>query len=454
MEPVSGIIERPNPQDLILWDVMNEYVDETEFAVERFEAALDDPDYNLQELAEGPEQKILACVDGLVIGGPLVVDRLLAPEIEGADSEVPERTVAVVLALLASGRRDLVAQYLPHPSEQVRAAAARACALSDSPKLEAWLLDLLSNAATSSERATVLDVIAARGFKLDSLTASLNSDDTSEVAAAAHAAKLADPRTHLGAIQWLALQADPEVRDVALIAALHYGSLECWNLCERLALDPAEPHAIAMQLYAALGGPKQHDRLAETLGFDSHRGPALRALGFSGNPSMVDRLLPYLQEGSDPLEAKLAAEAISLIAGLDLRDDAFIVENGGEEEEAEGESLPPLDEDLDADLSVKPEDALPTPDAEAITKWWEAEKAKLDHANRHLAGKPWSPTAIAGYLEYGALRSRHTVALSLSIRTGGAACVDTRAFTQSQRAQVNGVSSLGRNSFVRSYSQW
>jgi uncharacterized protein (TIGR02270 family) len=238
-----------------------------------------------------------------------------------------------------------------------------------------------------------------------------------------------------------------------LFTALHYGSLECWNLCKRLALDPAEPHPMAMEMYAALGGPPQHDRLAETLALDSHRAFALRALGFSGNLGMIERLLPYLQEGGDALEAKLTAEAISLIAGLDLRDDAFTVDEASDEEIDE-EELPPLDQDLETDLSLQSEDALPMPNPEAIRDWWEVKGPQLDQKQRHLAGQPWSPTAIAHYLEHGTLRSRHTIASSLSIRTGGAAFIDTRAFAERQHAQMKGIASLGRTNFVRSYSQW
>lgn len=455
MEAVGAIVEQRYPEaDRILWDIMEEYVDETEFAVERFEAALDDPDYNLQELAEGPEEKILACVDGLVIGGPLVVDRLLVPEIDNAESEEPARITAVVLSLLASGRRDLVVPYVLHPSDVVRAAAGRACALSAAAKVDPWLVDQLAASTTSTERASVLEIIAARGIALESLAESLNSNDDAELAAAARAAKHADPKAHLGAAQWLVLQGEPAVRDAALITALHYGSLECWNTCERLALDPAEPHPMAMEVYAALGGPQQHDRLAETLALDSHRAPVIRALGFSGNPGLVDRLLPYLQEGGDEFEAKLAAEAISLIAGLDLRDDAFIIEEEESEEEEAEEELPSLDEDLGDDLLLKPEDALPTPNAEAIQQWWAAEGPNLDPKKRHLAGQPWSGAAIADYLEQGALRSRHMIALSLSIRTGGKAYVDTRACTGRQQTQARDIASLSGHSFVRKYSQW
>jgi uncharacterized protein (TIGR02270 family) len=455
MEATGATVEQLNPEaERILWDVMEEYVDEAEFAAEAFESALDDPEYNLDELAGGPEGKLLACIDGLVIGGPLVVKRLLRAELGRADSEEAARTIAVVLALLAAERRDLVAPYLSHDSETVRVAASRACALSSSPKVDPWLMDQLTAAYTSPGRAAILDAIAARGLQVDSLVASLNSDDTAEVREAARAARRADRTAHLGAIQWLLLQAEPEVRDVALITALHYGSAEAWNLCERLALDPSAPNPMAMQLYATLGGPAQHNRLVEALALDSHRAPALRALGFSGNPGLVDRLLPYLQEGTDELEAKLAAEAISLIAGLDLRDDAFIIEEESEEEEAEEDGLPPLDEDLQDDLALKPEDALPTPNPEAIRQWWETEGPRLDKKRRHLAGQPWSGAAIADYLGRGALRDRHMVALSLSIRTGGAVYVDTRAFTERQRAQIGAVASLSTGSFVRKFSQW
>jgi uncharacterized protein (TIGR02270 family) len=442
---------RPSFEVPILWDIMEEYVDETEFALERFESALDDREYNLQEVADGPEEKIDACIDGLVIGGPQVVERLLIPGLDEAAGE-PPRATALVLALLAANRRNVVHDCFAHSSETLRAAAARACALDVSPTLDPWLRDQLRDASTPEQRATLLEVIAARGIQLDSVSSYLASGDSAEVAAAAKAARHADARTHLGAIQALTQQGDAAVRDAAIITALHYGSLQCWNLCERLAVDPAAPHPLAMQLYAALGGPQQHDRLIETLALDSHRGAAIRALGFSGSVGVVDRLLTCISEGGDELDAKLAAEAIASIAGLDLRDDQFLIEEA--RDETEDEALPPLEEDLDTDLTLDLADALPVPNPEAIAKWWEETRPKLNPTLRHLAAQPWSPAAIGSFLESASLRSRHPVALSLSIRTGGQAYVDTRAFAKRQHAQMQPIASLGRTSFVRSYSQW
>jgi len=453
METSIDTPQARSPHDVpILWDIMEEYVDESEFGLERFEAALDDPEYNLQELADGIEEKIHACVDGLVIGGPQVADRLLIPALEDAASEEPARTTAVVLALLAANRRDVVHDCLAHASDIVRVASARACALDLSPTMDAWLRDELRGAAGGTQRAAILEAIAARGVKLDSLLPHLRSGEVSEVAAAAKAAKHAEARTHLGAVQALAQQTEVEARDAAMVTALHYGSIQCWNACERLALDPAAPHPMAMELYAALGGPQQHDRLVETLALDSHRAAAIRALGFSGNPALVDRLLGYLQEGSDEIEAKLAAEAISSIAGLDLRDDQFLIEE--RDEETEQEALPRLEDDLDTDLALDPADALPFPNGKTIGPWWDETRARVNANQRHLAGLPWSPAAIAAFLNDAALRSRHVIGLSLSIRTGGQTYVETRAFTTRQRAPLDAIASLGRTHFTRSFSQW
>ena len=436
----------------ILWDIMEEYVDEAEFALERFDVALVDPEYTLDELATGPEGKFHACIDGLVIAGAPVVNRLLIPALASASPSEPSRSVALMLALLAAGRRDLVHDCLADSCAPTRAAAARACALDLSTATDRWLRDELRSATSAGQRAAILEAVAARGLSLDTLSVHLGSSDAAEVAAAAKAARHADPRSHEGAVLALLPQSDPAVHDAALATALHYGSLRGWNALERRALDAAMPDAAAMEVHAALGGPDHHERLVEALELDSHRVAALRALGFSGNPAVVGRLLAHLEKGADALEAKLAAEAISSITGLDLYDDRFVLEPAHEEPENDG--LPPLDDDLEDNLALLPEDALPLPNGEAIQQWCEDACAGLDARRRHLGGTPWSPSSIAGFLEHAPLRNRHTVGLSLSIRTGAKTHVDTRAFAARQRAQMRAIPALGRASFVRRFSQW
>ncbi|MEM7139268.1 MAG: hypothetical protein AAF500_22040 [Myxococcota bacterium] len=454
MAHADVLVEDPLPEtEQILWDVMEEYVDEAEYAVEVFESALEDPEYNLEELGEGPEEKLLACVDGLVVGGPIVATKLLVDELERADSEEPSRTTAVVLALLDLDRRDLVAPYFESESSLVRNAASRACGLSTSPKVDPWLLDQVRVVDTSAGRGAILDAMVTRGLQVDSLAASLRSESAIEARAAARMARYADPVAHTPAIASLLSHPDPDTRDAALITALQHGSEDAWVLCERLSFDPAAPNPAAMALFAALGGPPQHERLVDALQSDTLRALALRALGFSGNVAVVDTLLRHLEAGSDEDESKLAAEAIALIAGLDLRDDAFVIEAEGDPDN-EDDALPPLEEDLEDDLALRPEDSLPVPNPEAIRQWWKDTGPSLDHNTRHIAGKPWSVSGVAEHLMRGALRDRHIVATGLCIRTNGTTYVDTRAFSARQRAQINAFTAPNSGNLVRKYGQW
>ncbi len=67
---VHGRFE-PRESD-ILWEIERRHLEEAEFVLELWEDALDAPHYTLEELAEGAEQRLLAHVDALAVGGLLV----------------------------------------------------------------------------------------------------------------------------------------------------------------------------------------------------------------------------------------------------------------------------------------------------------------------------------------------------------------------------------------------
>ena len=81
-----------------LWDIVEEHLDEAEFLWEQWEHALLAPNYTLDELADGPEARLLAHLDGLVVGGPEVARRLLIPTLD--EDVEPTRVRAAALALL------------------------------------------------------------------------------------------------------------------------------------------------------------------------------------------------------------------------------------------------------------------------------------------------------------------------------------------------------------------
>ncbi len=156
---------------------------------------------------------------------------------------------------------------------------------------------------------------------------------------------------------------------------------------------------------------------------------------------MVPLLLEHLT-AKRAVEAKVAAQAIAAITGLNLRDSAF-ASNGPEADE---DPLPPLEkDDLDADLVPQPEDALPVPNESAIRRWWAKFASAHSATKRHILGEPFSEDALFHALETGPLGLRHGWALALAFRSRGRILLDTQAFSREQRrAMAAGRSALGR----------
>ena len=56
-----------NTSGLILWDVIEEHLDEAEFLFERWDRALFQPSFNLDELAKTFEPRLFAHIDALLL---------------------------------------------------------------------------------------------------------------------------------------------------------------------------------------------------------------------------------------------------------------------------------------------------------------------------------------------------------------------------------------------------
>lgn len=88
-------------EEQILWDVVEEHLDEAEFLAEQWHAARRSPDYTLEELRDGPERRLMAHVDGLVVNGAVALEQVAWPVVrEGGE---PPRVAAAALALLQAG---------------------------------------------------------------------------------------------------------------------------------------------------------------------------------------------------------------------------------------------------------------------------------------------------------------------------------------------------------------
>jgi uncharacterized protein (TIGR02270 family) len=418
----------------ILWNVVEEHLDELEFCVERFESMLDDVELSLSGLAD-IEERLLANLDGIVVGGAPVVERLLVPAVDEIDPKEPDRTTALALALVALARYDVVAKVLFHEEAAVRRSAVRACGMWPAEELSRWARARLGSASAAEERSALIDVLGPHGVPSSVIVDALGSGHDALVAAAARAARFSDGTTVLPWLERALVSADGDAREPALVTALAFGSPHAWNVCESWALDPKESRAAAMNLYAALGGPAHHAALLQHLARDSHRRHALFALGFSGDPGLVPLLLERIA-GPDLLDAKIAAQAVATITGLDLTDEVFAAHPAPDESDLDdADTLPPLEEEP-AVLVPRPEEALPVPDAARIAFFWKEVAPRFEPGKRYLGGASFDRTVAITYLERGPLGRRHVLAQAFAIQSGGRSWIDTRAFGRSQLAQI------------------
>ena len=409
------------------WDIIEEHLAEAAFLYGQWEKALVDPEYVLAEVAEGPEERMLAHLDGLVVAGRRAAEKLLLPALAGDD---PEVVFAAAWALLMSDDGDFSGQVLAALAEaQPVNAAAIGRALQISPRagpLET--LPSLVSGGSPAAQAAVTGVLAHRridpGMSLEPL---LISEDPGVRKAALRLARHFPSRAYPESLERALQAADPEERDLAMVAGLIAGLQPAWTACRQVNGGGGPAWDVPAILYALSGEPDL-EPLVAGLQDNARRRSALFALGFTGRVEAAEAVLPYL---ADPKEGKVAGEAFSAVTGLVISGkmatppERWDPDAPEEEEEGAGE-----------DLEEDPADALPAPNPAAVEAWWAEGKKALAAGGRLLAGKPWSQAGLLEALEHAPMRRREALALDLAIRTRGQVQLAWNGTTAEQRSQL------------------
>jgi hypothetical protein len=257
---------------------------------------------------------------------------------------------------------------------------------------------------------------------------------------------------------------------LAVEAGLVRHSQKIWNRCLSVLSRDDPLISKYMMLVGLLGTSASHQLLYERLDADEDREGVLAALGYTGSMESVRRCIPYL-ESDNEREAKLAAEAIAIITGIDLEDDAFVVdesdeeleeeawddeaeapENGDLKNEVDGVQLTwvpvdtpdenEIDDNLEMNMEEDPVDELPLPNPSAIRKWVDMHKDNFVEDRRYLEGKPWDVKTHVEALEQTSMRRRHPLALKLLIESGADDVIMTESFSSRQRRQLSALSPL------------
>jgi uncharacterized protein (TIGR02270 family) len=415
----------------VMMDVLEEHLNEAAFLWSQWERALVSPLYDLADTAEC-EERLLAHVHGLVVGGEVAVGALLLPALE---AEEVERISAAVMALLSGGgKRELekVLAVLDSAGEVQRAGIGRAMALSGREDLEAMLLKRLS-AEELALQVAAFQVLAFRGTAPhETRTRWLSQEVVEPVIAALRAPGPLPREIAQTALPQLLVDPRPGVREAAIVAGLVSGARAAWKTCRKVAEEGGAGRRPALTVLALGGDERDAEWLVGQLRQEDLRADVLWALGFSGHALAAQACLECM--GGEDRTAALAGEAFSAITGLKLEGEYR------KPPKEEADALVPLEEeDLNADLVPGPEASLAVPVREDVVRWWDKAQKSFERGTRYLRGNKLDAGGLLEALRREPMRRRPALALELAIRSRGAHQLQTRAFTRRQRAELSEV---------------
>jgi len=427
-----------NREPVIRWDIVEEHLDEAAFLRGQWEEALRSPDYTLAEIAEGPEERLLAHLDGLVLGGARVARKLLLPAMVGDE---PGPAFAAAFALLASEDGDFTGEVLAALAKaepEPRLAIRRALALVPRPDLGQRLVALLPKAAPGLG-ADLLEVLGYLrvdpGVRLESLAANPETE-----ALAIRLGGVFPDRLDPTALARGLGSGAAEVRAAAMETGLVAGVRGAFAAAEAEVAGRGAAFGTAALLLGLSGDEKSVAALVPALREETLARQAAFALGFTGRVPAADALLEAMK---DEKVGPVAAEGFAAIAGLAV-EKHFAREPAGwnpDEDEAEEEE------------PYGPEADLAKPVPETIARWWGEARPKLDPAQRWLRGRPWSPEALLAELDEGPARRRAGLALDLAVRTRGRAQLAWDALSVRQRREMAEARGAMGRAAARSYPE-
>jgi len=406
----------PIGEGQVLWDVVEEHLEEASFLWFEWERALESPALAPRSVAGGVERRLLAHLDGIALSGAVVPDRLARSAARTGDEGAAFAAAHALLRSASDGGATALSLLAAARGDH-RRAVRRAVQLAPASGLLRDLGRLLGD-ARAVVRAAALDLVRVNALDPASALADALADPAPEVRCAALAVVSAlRCDEHRASTVALLSAPEPAVRDAAARAGLILDLGEAREACRAAVASGAAGREVLL-LLALAGSPADLPLLLAAASSADRRADALWALGFTTAAAAADTCAAAT---GDAALGPIAAEAFAGVTGIDLIQEGL----------ATPALMPPADlEDADdAALELRPEASLPIPDPDRIRAFWAARRPSF-------APRPTDASALAAALERAPMRRRHALATQLAIVTGGAWQIDTRGWVRSQLAGI------------------
>lgn len=367
------------------------------------------------------DERIDAHIDGLRLGGQrgweICRSQLTRPE-------PGELFAAMLLAANAEDSRKLLALFaLAEAVPAMQLGAIEALAWISMPCRHRIVRDLLASESPARRKMALECCLAHRiNPGTEALVQAVQSEDLRLRAAALRAVGELGQRDLLTLCEHGLTEEAAECQLAGARSMLLLGSPGAIEKLWQLALS-AGPCCGAAQDLCLLALPMERARqLYESLSTIPAFHPKSAVL--LGDPALVPDLIEKMRT---TVYARAAAEALSLITGVDLRSTSRT------DERPEPFNTTTDDHGLALDSGIDAERYLPWPDVQAIEHWWHAKRADFASGERHLAGKPISEASCRRLLNGGWQRQRGLAALRMALLTPGCGLFPTTAPAREQQ---------------------
>ncbi len=144
----------------------------------------------------------------------------------------------------------------------------------------------------------------------------------------------------------------------------------------------------------------------------------IKASGILGDPHAINWLIKKMENAET---ARLAAEAFTLITGIDLVEQELTMEAPSDLSEQ------PNDDSEDGDISMDEDENLPWPEVEKITRIWINQGKAFIAGQRYFFGQKITPVLLTEKLGSANQRQRHAAAMELALTDSEKPLQNTRA---------------------------
>lgn len=210
-----------------------------------------------------------------------------------------------------------------------------------------------------------------------------------------------------------------EIKFWAIWSTILLGNRAAVKNLEPYVLKPGAHQYDAINIVFRVLSVEQARELISRLAEDKSQTRAVvKATGVLGDPHAVNWLISNMQ---DPELARICAEAMCFITGIDIEQYQLTDENPA------GAVQQPDDDAANDDVSLDEDENLPWPDAEKVSRVWMNLGMNFIAGNRYFLGRAITPELLKEKIHSAFQRQRHAAAMELALSNTPTPLQNTRA---------------------------